>query len=129
MVNQLLCWCKICKLYIIFEPSAATPHPYTSAFFPTRQPPLPSSEKGNHSFFLTVVSLSYCLYISICDRYVTLQQLKVFYEFGTVYESLWELRKWFGSHGPNGCHAHIWKKPLNIFYSSIRPCYLVCIAL
>ena len=41
------------------------------------------------------------LYISICDQYITPQQLRVFYNFGT----------------------------LKIFYSSIRPCYLVCIAL
>ena len=39
-----------------------------------------------------------CLYISICDQCITLQQLRIFYKFGT----------------------------LKIFYSSTRPCYLVC---
>ena len=31
---------------------------------------------------LTFVSLSYCLYISISDRFVTPQLLRVLYEFG-----------------------------------------------
>ena len=38
------------------------------------------------------------------------------------YESLWvngneNLYKWVGSHDQDGCHAHIWLKPLQIFFS------------
>ena len=70
------------------------PPPSHSTSYPAKQPPLPSSEKGNHwVFFLTFVSLSYCLYISICDRYVTPQLLRVFYEFGWLVGC-------FGFNGP-----------------------------
>ena len=69
---------QIISAYLLPHPPPSHPTSY-----PAKQPPLPSSEKGNHCFFLTFVSVSYCLYISVCDRLVTTQQLGVFYEFGT----------------------------------------------
>ena len=70
---------QIISAYLLPHPPPSHPNSY-----PAKQPPLPSSEKGNHCiFFLTFVSLSYCLYISICGRFVTPQLLRVFYEFGT----------------------------------------------
>ena len=94
---------QIISAYLLLHP----PPSHTTSY-PAKQPSLSSSEKGNHCFFLTFVSLSCCLYISICDRYVTPQLLRVFYNLVQVYESLRELKKFVGSHGQNGCHAHLW---------------------
>ena len=68
----------IISAYLLPHPPPSQPNSY-----PAKQPPLPSSEKGKSMFFLTFVSLSYCLFISFCDQFVTPQLLRVLYEFDT----------------------------------------------
>ena len=65
--------------YLLPHPSPSHPNSYLA-----KQPPFPSSEKGNHCVFFSDICLSvYSLYISICNRFVTPQLLRVLYEFGT----------------------------------------------
>ena len=70
---------QIISAYLLPHPPPSHPTPT-----PPNNHPIPSSEKGKSLFFfLTFVSLSYCLYISIGDQFVTPKLLRVLYEFGT----------------------------------------------
>ena len=80
----------------------------------TPQPPTPPD---NHLFLpLKGKPLIFFWHLSLCPTVCTSQFVidtslynswEYFTNLEQVYESLWELiRKWVGSHGPNGCHAH-----------------------
>ena len=74
---------KIFKLYIRI--SAAAPLPYTTATYPAKQPPLPSSEKETIEFFLLSVQLNLW---SICNSTTAESILRIWYRYMKVYGSL-----------------------------------------